>query len=320
MLGYIDPDAFLGGEMRLDRTAAERVVTELAERLGMDPIALAAGAFRIVNAHMADLIRRVSIDRGRDPRDFVLFAYGGAGPLHIAYLARELGIHEVYVPSFATVFSAMGMLTGGVLHSAERSCVISAPLGPEDVQTLNDLFVDIEGRLEALFEAEKIDRDARCYERFVHMKYRLQPGSIAVPFANGPDPERTDADLLVAFEQRYRDLYGANSGFRGAGIELVKARVEASSQTAAPRLTPSPTLGEPDPSPALKCERPIYFTEVGRHAPTPVFDGARLRPGMKLQGPAVIERMGDSIVLPTFTRASVDAFDNVVIRVDAPNV
>ena len=108
VLGYLSPEAFLGGEMRLDVAAAEAAIDRVAARIGLDRSATAAGAFRIVNAHMADLIRRTSIDRGRDPRDFALFAYGGAGPLHVAYLARELGIGKVYVPSFATVFLGNG--------------------------------------------------------------------------------------------------------------------------------------------------------------------------------------------------------------------
>ena len=128
ILGYIDESNFLGGEMRLYRAAAEAAIDRLNINMGLSRIEVAAGAFKIVNAHMADLIRRSSLDRGRDPRDFVLFAYGGAGPLHIAYLARELGIAKIYVPSMATVFSAVGMLTGGVLHSAERSHAATMPL------------------------------------------------------------------------------------------------------------------------------------------------------------------------------------------------
>ena len=110
-------------------------------------MSVAAGAFRIVNAQMADLMRRCSIDRGRDPRDFVLFAYGGAAAMHIAYLARELRIGTVYVPSFAAVFSALGMLTGGLLHSEEASFPGVFPLPEGEWRRLGEAFEANERRL-----------------------------------------------------------------------------------------------------------------------------------------------------------------------------
>ena len=133
ILGFLDASAFLGGRMRLDIAAAERAADELAGAMGNDRMSVASGAFRIVNAHMADLMRRCSIDRGRDPREFVLFAYGGAAAMHIAYLARELRIGTVYVPSFAAVFSALGMMTGGLLHGEEASFPAVFPAGRRGV-------------------------------------------------------------------------------------------------------------------------------------------------------------------------------------------
>ena len=192
LLGYLNADGFLGGEMRLDSGAAERAIAGVASRIGLDPLQAAAGAFRIVNANMADLIRRSSIDRGRDARDFVLFAYGGAGALHIAYLARDLGIAKIYVPSFATVFSALGMLTGGIVHGAERSCLDAFPLVPERWRELGAAFKTIENGLDDLFHREGIEPRDRRYARFAHIKYRLQPRanvSVTVRPAFGPSLE-----------------------------------------------------------------------------------------------------------------------------------
>ena len=325
VLGYIDDAGFLGGDMRLARTASEQAIDKLAQRLGITRLQVAAGAYKIVNAHMADLMRRTSIDRGRDPRDFVLFAYGGAGPLHIAYLASDLGIAKVYVPSFATVFSAMGMLTGGILHSAERSCALAAPLQPEQLAQLEADLAALRSQIADLFSREQVDASDQHYERFVHMKYRLQQGSLAVPvtfdlrgrLADRSPATARDADagqrLVGEFERLYSAQYGSNAGFTAAGIELVKLRVEGHGRTVLPQLEPEPVTADPDPSPALKTRRQVFFIEIGEPVEATIYDGARLRAGMEIAGPAVIDRMGDAIVLPSFADATVDGFRNVVI-------
>ncbi len=313
VLGYIDSSAVLGGSMRLDRAMAEAAVDKVASRLGLDRIQAAAGAYRIVNAHMADLMRRSSIDRGRDPRDFVLFAYGGAGPLHTAYLAHDLGINKVYVPTFATVFSAMGMLTGGILHAAERSCAIAAPPTPPEMAGLEQGLAELEAGIRELFEREQVEEKDRSYQRSLHMKYRLQQGSLAVPVHDSIAIPGAAERLVSQFETLYAGLYGSNAGFRAAGIEIVKMRVEGAGRTVLPDLAPASVSANSDPTPAAKPTRKVHFIELGQAVDAAIFDGARLKPGMVIAGPAVIDRMGDSIVLPSFADAAVDAYGNVVV-------
>jgi N-methylhydantoinase A len=297
--------------MKLDRQAAESAMDRIAARLGTEPLAAAAGAFRIVNAHMADLMRRASIDRGRDPREFVLFAYGGAGPLHIAYLARELGISKIYVPPFSTVFSAMGMLTGGVLHRAERSCVLRAPLSDDDAEKLAAMFAGLEEQLSGLFDREGIGAGSRRYERFVHMKYKLQPGSLAVPMNRSSDD--CGRSLRADFEAQYTAIYGPNAAFRNSEVEIVRMHVEGTCDMAPPALSPRPLATSSEAGGARKGDRHVYWPEAASFMTTPIYDGARLQPGMRIEGPAIVERMGDSIVLPAFAEARVDAYENVVI-------
>ena len=316
VLGYISPDAFLGGEMKLDRAAAVDAVGRVAAQVGLDAVAMAAGAFKIVNAHMADLIRRSSIDRGRDARDFVLFAYGGAGAIHIAYLARDLGIAKIYVPSFATVFSALGMLTGGIVHSTERSCLASFPLSPERWRELGSIFENLERQLDDLFEREAIERPARRYERFVHVKYRLQPRALAVPVAEGFDLPGAQERLLAAFERQYAGLYGENAAYNAAGVEIIKCRVDGFASMVLPKLVADDVPPARDASPAFKYSREIHLTELGSRVSASIYDGNRLAPGMQLAGPAVIERMGDTILLPSFATAAVDGYGNVVLTLD----
>ena len=317
ILGFLDPSAFLGGRMSLDLAAAERAADELADAMGTDRMSVAAGAFRIVNAHMADLMRRCSIDRGRDPRDFVLFAYGGAAAMHIAYLARELRIGTVYVPSFAAVFSALGMLTGGLLHSEEASFPGVFPLQDAEWRRLGEAFEANERRLAALFDSEGVPADARRFERSLYMKYRLQPSALSVPVGARFDDSATQQQVIEAFEARYSELYGANAAYRAAGIEIVKCRVEGVAETVAPSLAEVAPDAEADAEAARTGQRPVYFPEIGAARETAVHDGALLAPGMEFTGPLVIERMGDTIVLPSFARARVDGFGNVVIAVDA---
>ena len=316
VLGYLSPDSFLGGEMKLDRAAAEHAIEEVAGPLGLDTVQTAAGAFKIVNAHMADLIRRSSIDRGRDARDFVLFAYGGAGALHIAYLGRDLGISKIYVPSFATVFSALGMLTGGVGHSAERSYLASLPLPAERWLELGSTLEALERQLDALFEREAIERTARRYERFVHIKYRLQPRSFLVPVTEAFDVPGAQERLLAAFERQYASLYGENAAYSAAGVEIVKCRVDGSAAMVLPTLAAEDVPPSRDAASAFKCFRDIYLTELGSLVSAAVYDGERLAPGMRLAGPAVIDRMGDTILLPSFATAAVDGFGNVVLALE----
>ena len=314
LLGFLDASAFLGGRMRLDIAAAERAADELAGAMGNDRMALASGAFRIVNAHMADLMRRCSIDRGRDPREFVLFAYGGAAAMHIAYLARELRIGTVYVPSFAAVFSALGMMTGGLLHGEEASFPAVFPLADGEWERLGALFEENERGLAALFDSEGVPEGERRFERSLYMKYRLQPSALSVPVS----AESSQEAAVDAFEARYSALYGANAAYRAAGIEIVKCRVEGMAETVAPALAAVDPDPDADAEAARTGTRPIFFPETGAAWDAPVYDGALLSPGMTFRGPLVIERAGDTIVLPSFAGARVDGFRNVVISVDPP--
>ena len=314
LLGFLDASAFLGGRMRLDIAAAERAADELAGAMGNDRMSVASGAFRIVNAHMADLMRRCSIDRGRDPREFVLFAYGGAAAMHIAYLARELRIGTVYVPSFAAVFSALGMMTGGLLHGEEASFPAVFPLADEEWERLGALFEENERGLAALFDSEGVPEGERRFERSLYMKYRLQPSALSVPVSAESSQDAT----VDAFEARYSALYGANAAYRAAGIEIVKCRVEGMAETVAPALAAVDPDPDADAEAARTGTRPIFFPETGAARDAPVYDGALLSPGMTFRGPLVIERAGDTIVLPSFAGARVDGFGNVVISVDPP--
>ncbi len=314
LLGYLNPDRFLGGRKRLDRALAEQAVGRVAARLGMDPIATAAGAFRIVNAQMADLIRQVTVEQGHDPRAFALFAYGGAGPAHAAFYGRDLGVRRLYVPSFSTVFSALGMLTGGRVHSAEASYPAVLPLDAAERAGAETLYAALERRLLEQFAAEGVGREAVCLQRYAYVKYRLQPRALAVPLPPGPLTAAQAEALAADFEAAYAEVYGAQAGFRQAGLELLKCRVDGTCPTVAPRLAARPPAASADPAAARVGARPAYFAEAAGFVDTPVYDGARLEPGHVLAGPCIVERMGDTIVLPPGASGHVDQYENLLLE------
>ncbi|MBI2917559.1 MAG: hydantoinase/oxoprolinase family protein [Chloroflexi bacterium] len=313
VLGYLNPEHFLGGRKRLDRAKAEAALEGVAKALGMSTVEAAAGAFKIVNSHMADLVRRATIERGYDPRDFALFSFGGAGPTHVCSFGRELQVKGIYIPRHATVFCALGMLTGGILHSYEMSYPAGLPMAARDLGAVNDIYGRIESRLREQFQQEGLDPAQARVTRFAYMKYRLQPRTLLVPTPDGRLSTAGQQALADAFESRYAGIYGPGSGYRQAGIEAIKYRVDGFIPSIVPAVLPERAKGEADPSEALKSSRPAYFEEAGGFTDTRVYDGDLLRYGHRLEGPCIVERMGDTLVIPPGVQAQVDEFQNLRI-------
>lgn len=313
ILGYLNPENFLGGRTRLDRGRAEHALEPVARALGMDVYAAAAGAFRIVNAQMADLIRKATIEQGYDPRNFVLFCYGGAGPTHSPFLGRELRIREICVPGYATVFSALGMLTGGLVHVAEASYPGTLPLAAADVDGLTRVFGELDRRLTAQFDREGVAPERVTRSAFLFMKYRLQPRGIAVPLESVASLA-DQRGLVETFHRQYAELYGEISAYRQMAIELLTCRMVGRGESVAPRFVSDLTETAGYPSAALAGERPAYFEEAKTFVTTPVFDGGRLAYGHHLDGPCIVERPGDTLVIPPGMRGVVDQFHNIRIE------
>jgi len=313
VLGYLNPEHFLGGRKRLNRTRAEAALAAVGRKLGMDTVQVAAGAFKIVNSHMADLVRRATIERGYDPRDFALFSFGGAGPTHVCFFGRELQVKSIYIPRHATVFCALGMLTGGILHSYETSYPMSFPAKASDLETVDRIRAGLETRLQEQLRQEGLDPAQARVTHYAYMKYRLQPRTLLIPFPDGPLSAGTQQALIEAFEARYASIYGPGSGYRQAGVEAVKYRVDSFIPSIAPTVLPAKRRAKLDPSAALTSTRPAYFEESGGFTPTQVYDGDKLRYGHKLEGPCIVERMGDTVVIPPGIGATVDEFQNIRI-------
>ena len=316
ILGYLNSENFLGGRKRLRVARAEKALAPLARALGTDLLEAAAGAFKIVNAQMADLIRKTTIEQGYDPRNFALFCYGGAGPTHSPFLGRELRVREIYVPGHATVFSALGMLTGGLVHTAEVSYPAMLPLSPPELDALARRFVELEGRLVAQFQREGVSRERVHLSRRLFLKYRLQPKGIAIPLADDSESLSDQRGLAEAFHRQYAEIYGEISAYRQMVIEILKCRVVGRCETMAPRLSSDRARSDPDPAPAFVGRRRAYLEERKSCVEVPVFDGERLLFGHRLGGPCIVERPGDTLVIPSGMRAVVDEFHNVRIEAE----
>jgi N-methylhydantoinase A/oxoprolinase/acetone carboxylase beta subunit/N-methylhydantoinase B/oxoprolinase/acetone carboxylase alpha subunit len=316
VLGYLNPDNFLGGTMTLDRDAAVAALQPLADRLGQTVEQTAAGVHRIMNSHMADLLRASTIERGHDPREFALFAYGGAAASHAVGYSAEAGVKGIHVLGDATAFSALGMLTADLIHSYDRARPISTPFTAEDYTTMGDIFGELRAAAEAQLTDEGEAVSQARFTRSVMMQFRAQVHEVEVDLPDdltidGPGLEQ----LIERFTERYERTYGEGSAYPEAGVEITTFRLTATVPTSVSRLPRLPAA-ETDLETARTGARQAYFDGSGFVA-TAVFAGERLGAGHRIEGPAVIERYGDTVVIPPGFVGEVDDRGSIYVEITA---
>lgn len=307
VLGYIDPDFFLGGQIRLDKGLAVHAIKEhVADPLGMSVQEAAAGIVQIANHHMADLMRKMTIERGYDPRDFAVYAFGGAGPLHGAAFGREIGASEVIYPlgSIASAFSALGLATSDLVAVAQLS---DPALAPFDLDVLNRHFADLDAEA-----AGKVyigpGRDVRL-QRTLELRYKGQVHQVDTPVPSGQLTQDDVEQVLIEFEQRYEQLYGSGSGYRTAGIELVTYRVAAVGRVGT-RIELRPLASNRHGGGEAAGED-IYWPELHGTASTSIV--RELQPSMTISGPAVIRLDTTTALVHPEQTAQVDSYGNIRI-------
>jgi N-methylhydantoinase A len=308
-LGRLDPAFFLGGEMALDADAARRAIAlRVAEPLGLDPLAAASGIVEIANAHMIAAMRLVSVQRGYDPRDFVLVAFGGAGPLHANALARELGIPTVLVPPSPGIASALGMLATDIRHEfvATRRLRLDG-LAPA---ALEALFADFVAEGEARLTRDGVPLADRRMQRSADLRYHGQSFELPVTVPPGPLSAADVGRLREQFHAMHERAYGYAAP--EDTVELVNVRLAAVGVTPKPRRAPLP-VGGPAATTARKGQREIWFAEAGGFQSTLVFDRGKLLRGNVLAGPAIIEEPDASTLVHPGWTATVDEYGNLVL-------
>jgi len=300
--------------MTLDADAARRAVSSrVAAPLGLDPLAAASGIVEIANAHMIGAMRLVSVQRGYDPRDFVLVAFGGAGPLHANALARELGIPTVLVPPSPGIASAVGLLVTDIRHEfvATRRLRLDG-LAPA---ALEALFAEFVREGEARLTRDGVPAAERRMLRSVDLRYHGQSFELPVPVPPGPLSSADLARLREQFDAMHERAYGYAAA--EDPVELVNVRLAAVGVTPKPRRAALPE-GGPSAAPALKGRRDIWFAEAEGFRPTGVFDRGKLLRGNVIDGPAIIEEPDASTLVHPGWTASVDEHANLVLRGHIP--
>jgi N-methylhydantoinase A len=314
VLGRIAPDRFLGGKMQLDPAAAERAISsQVAGPLGLDVAKAAAGVVAIAIASMANAVRAVTTERGLDPREFTLIAYGGGGPLHAVAVARELAIHRVIIPQAPAHFSALGMLLADVRRDYVRTHF--ARLADLQLGELEAMYRDLEAEGRRALEALGIAAGRIELERAADMRYVGQEHAVAVPVPANVDEESTRALIKQAFDGAHQIRFSHSAPEEPA--ELVSLRLSVIGRIDKPPL-PRIDPGENKPATAAhRGHRDVTLDGDDHPASCAVYAREQLLAGNVVVGPALIEEAASTTLLGPRDRATVDGFGNLVIDLEA---
>ena len=307
VLGYIDPDYFAGGRMRLDRKAALAAIRDkVAKPTNMDPVQAAWGIHEIVDENMATAARLHLLERGEDPRQFTMVAFGGAGPIHAHRVAAKLGISRILYPLGAGVASAHGLLNAPMSRDLVRTYL--ERLDAVDWDKLGALYREMEGAAsESMGEATE---DGLQLTRLADMRYSGQGYEIQVPSPPGPYSAASQAAFELAFRAVYEQMFGRR--VTDVPIEIVNLRLFARRPRPPFRSPPTPTrrpVGR-----ANKGERPVFFGQVVDFVACPVYDRYRLESGTTISGPAIVEEFETSVVIEPGREGVIDQALNLVVN------
>lgn len=305
-LGRINKDFFCGGEVKADVEAMNRALDRIAAQLGVTRQEAARGIVRIANNNMVNALKLVSVNRGYDPRDFTLVAFGGGGAMHAVALASELGIRKVVIPRAADVFSAWGMLMSDLRRDFFVTRIIG--LRPENAGAINTLLEEVTMNALEQFAAEQIAAEHVRFLRYAKLRYENQEHAVEIPLPEGPIEASNIAMIADAFHQSYEREYTYRLH---APIEFVGTHVVAFA--AVGKLEPA-KLPVTDRSleDAKKGQREVDFALEGTHL-SDIYDGNLLEPGMSFYGPAIIETPGTTMVIHPGNHVRVDDYGNVHI-------
>ena len=313
VLGIINPAFFLGGRKRLDgRLAEEAIRTHIAEPLGLSVEDSAAAIYAIATSQAADLVRKAVVNAGYDPRDFVIYAFGGAAPAHCGAYAAELNARELVVPlgSTASAFSAYGLAGSNVVLSAEQS---NPQVFPPSPALVSETYRALETDLAARMAAQCLEFTHVEMYREVDIRYTMQFAEVTTPVARGDLVEADVAQIGADFEMLYEQLYGKGAGYREAGLQVITYRVFAVGHMPFKPVLPriADATGEPI---AAKEHRRVFLDVSAGWQDTPIYDYDALRCGHAFDGPAVIEAPTTTVAVPPGATASVDHLGSMIIR------
>lgn len=312
LLGYLNPKYFLGGSMILNKEKTIAAIEKkLCPYLSMNPQEAAESVYRITNAQMADLIHKVTVEKGHDPREFALFSYGGASPVHCCSYARELGIQKIVIPATASVHCAFGVVISDVVREYALSDRLTVPADPKKVSRT---FRKLQNQAYSDLRNEGFKTGQIALNRFLEIRYRRQVHQIPTPLPLVTNLTSKDMELVYAkFEDLYENAYGKGTAFREAGMEIVNFRLRAVG--AARKVTSKEAAVEGrDARGALVDKRQIFSPIDEDYLSAPIYRYERLKPGNRVEGPAVIETSVTTIVVDADRVAQMDQLRNIVLE------
>jgi N-methylhydantoinase A len=309
MLGRLGADRFLGGEMKLDTKAAERALARVGKSLGMSATETADGIIRIAATAMSYAVKGVTTERGLDAGDFVMFAYGGAGPLHAVAVAREIGIRKVIIPGAPGVFSAFGMLFSDLRYDFVRTSLMSLEDAP--FERIESVFKELEEQGRASIAATSVKPHKITVKRALDMRYVGQEHAVTVDLPLSVFQKQDRKAIKKHFDEVHLLRYGTSAPTERAEIVSMRATVAGLM-----KKPPQEKIGKgakTPPKAAFTGKRKVSFDGKFRDAPT--WRRAELLAGNAIVGPALIEEHASTTVLMPGDRMTVDAYGNLVIAV-----
>lgn len=296
-LGRLLPDHFLGGHMTLETHSLNRHFEDMSQKLRMSPTELAEGIISVVNANMERAIRVISVERGFDPRHFVLFSFGGAGSLHAAFLAKLLNIPNVLVPKNPGILSAIGMLMADIIKDYSQTVMLET----KDSIEIDALFGPVVEKGRTELAAEGVASENILIEKYLDMRYRGQSYEIIVPFSQ---------DYQNTFHELHEKTYGYCN--RDKMVEIVNIRIRARGKPEKPTFPKTEYAGKTVEPQAVIDHRPVIFD--GNQVNTAILLRDHLKHGNMIYGPAIIAEYSSTIIIPPGMSASLDTFENIIIH------
>jgi N-methylhydantoinase A len=309
VLQTLNPSSLLAGQMRIAQEAARTAIGRLATQLGLDVMATAQGILSVVTANMARAVRVISVQRGYDPRDYALVAFGGAGPLHAARLARELAMPRVIIPESPGLLCALGLLMTDLRTNYSQTRLL--PADERSLSAMTETFAMLEERATAWFEQEGIEPSRRQLRRSVDMRYAGQNYELTVEAPPGAVTAQSLGQLLDGFAHAHEQMYGYVAPEEP--VQVVTFRLEASGLAHKVELRAEPEQPA-HPEAARSGERRAYLPEAGGWTDCPVYERSLLRAGFQIAGPAVVEQMDSTTLVLPGQVARVDPYRNLLLE------
>jgi N-methylhydantoinase A len=307
-LGWLNPNFFVGGKFPLNGAAAAKAIsTQVAGPLKLETIEAANGIIKIVSSGMVEALRLVTVSRGEDPREYVLVAFGGAGPVHATLLAQELKIPRVLVPASPGVHSAMGLLVSDLKRDYIQTHF--AALESVDVAEVQCRFDEMEAVARQEFESQGVAPELIVHERAIDLRYSIQKYELPVAVSAGDLNPDSKARWRAAFDEAHEKHFGSRA--EDQSVEIVNYRLTTKVIVPKPVTHAAPSAGE-NCDGAITARRRAYFD--GWYE-CPIYDRRRLRPGNRMRGPAIVEQMDSTTLVHPGQRAEIDRFGNIVIEI-----